>query len=79
MRKLNQIQFDNFRYVRRLRKQGFTYKQISNTLNEMGIKPIRVEKFTPQLVFSFEKKMLIREKRMGKIIQPKIYNFGIMF
>jgi hypothetical protein len=36
VRRLQQKQLDNFRLIKRLRKDGFTYKQISNILNKNG-------------------------------------------
>ena len=79
IRRLQQKQIDLFRLIKRFRKDGFTYKEISNILNKNGIQPQRVKKFSPPLVCGLEKKMLKRERRMGKVIQPKISNFGIRY
>jgi hypothetical protein len=79
VRRLQPKQLDLFRMIKRFRKDDFTYKQISNILNKNGIHPQTVEKFSPQLVYGLEKKMLKRERRMGKVIQPKISNFGIRY
>ena len=79
IRRLQPNQLNNFRYIKRLRKDGFTYLEISNILNQNGFHPQRVKKFSPQLVCSLEKKMLIRERRISKVIKPKIYNFGLRY
>ena len=58
--KLTKKQKKNYQVVKTLRKEGLTYKQISDKMNEMGLSPIRTNKFSPSTVHSLEKKM---EKR----------------
>ena len=61
-----------------MRDKGFTFLEISDYLNTSEYKPQRTENFTSQQVFGLFDKMNERIKRLNKITQPKIYEFGII-
>lgn len=74
---LNQNQIEKFQLIKKLKREGLTYLQISNYLNETKIyKPERTDKFTPELVFSLNKKMKQRENRLKKEFPIKILSVG---
>ena len=77
--KLTQRQKKNYQVVKTLRKEGLTYKQISDKMNEMGLSPIRTNKFTPSLVHSLEKKMEKRKNRLTRVFQPTLGEMKLVF
>ena len=78
-KRLTQIQKDNYEEIKRLRKEGLTYKQISSEMNRKVFTPTRTKKFTPQLVHGIEKKMDKRIKRITRVFEPKIDEMDIVF
>ena len=77
--KLTQRQKKNYQVVKTSRKKGLTYKQISDKMNEMGLSPIRTNKFSPSLVHSLEKKMDKRINRLTRVFQPTIKEMKLVF
>jgi len=76
---LTQRQKKNYQVVKTFRKKGLTYKQISDKMNEMGLSPIRTNKFSPSLVHSLEKKMEKRINRLTRVSQPKLGEMKLVF
>ena len=60
-------------------KEGLTYKQISDKMNEMGLSPIRTNKFSPSTVHSLEKKMEKRINRLTRVSQPTLGEMKLVF
>ena len=77
--KLTKKQKKNYQVVKTLRKEGLTYKQISNKMNEMGLSPIRTNKFSPSIVHSLEKKMEKRINRLTRVSQPTLGEMKLVF
>jgi len=48
-------------------------------MNEMGLSPIRTNKFSPSLVHSLEKKMEKRINRLTRVSQPKLGDMKLVF
>jgi hypothetical protein len=48
-------------------------------MNEMGLSPIRTNKFSPSLVHSLEKKMDKRINRLTRVFQPTIKEMKLVF
>ncbi len=76
---MTQRQKKNYQVVKTFRKKGLTYKQISDKMNEMGLSPIRTNKFSPSLVHSLEKKMDKRINRLTRVFQPTIKEMKLVF
>ena len=77
--KLTKKQKKNYQVVKTLRKEGLTYKQISDKMNEMGLSPIRTNKFSPSIVHSLEKKMEKRINRLTRVSQPTLGEMKLVF
>ena len=77
--KLTKKQKKNYQVVKTLRKEGLTYKQISDKMNEMGLSPIRTNKFSPSTVHSLEKKMEKRINRLTRVSQPTVGDMKLVF
>ena len=77
--KLTKKQKKNYQVVKTLRKEGLTYKQISDKMNEMGLSPIRTNKFSPSTVHSLEKKMEKRINRLTRVSQPTLGEMKLVF
>ena len=58
-------QYKIYSEIKKLRKEGLTYKQISKNLNDRGWTTIRGKKFVSSGVHSSEWKMERRMKKMG--------------
>jgi len=56
-----------------------TNKQISDKMNEMGLSPIRTNKFSPSLVHSLEKKMKKRINRLTRVFEPTLGGMELVF
>lgn len=63
---LTEKQRNIYKEIKRLRKDGLTYKQISNNLNERGWTTTRDKKFSDGTVWGSEMKMEKRFKRFDK-------------
>lgn len=63
---LTDKQYKIYNEIKKLRKEGFTYKQISHNLNSRGWTTIRGKKFIDSGVHSSEWKMERRMKKMNK-------------
>ena len=63
--------------IKLLRKKGFTYHQISDSFNKLGIKSVRDKKFTYSLVWSLEKRMNSIIDRLTRCYQPEIKDVNI--
>ena len=74
--KLSNKQIKLYHRICEFKDNGFTYKQISNKLNELGYEPSRgkVGEFTPQKVWSNYKKIKKNQSRKVEIISKKIRN-----
>lgn len=60
-----------------MREKGYTYKQISQLLNESNFTTRNGGDFTPQQVWGLEYKMKSRLRRLDKITPPKIKVIGL--
>ena len=76
---MTQRQKKNYQVVKTFRKKGLTYKQISDKMNEMGLSPIRTNKFSPSTVHSLEKKMEKRKNRLTRVFQPTLGEMKLVF
>ena len=76
---MTQRQKKNYQVVKTFRKKGLTYKQISDKMNEMGLSPIRTNKFSPSTVHSLEKKMEKRINRLTRVFQPTRGEMKLVF
>ena len=76
---MTQRQKKNYQVVKTFRKKGLTYKQIGDKMNEMGLSPIRTNKFSPSLVHSLEKKMDKRINRLTRVSQPTVGDMKLVF
>ena len=63
--------------IKHLRNKGFTYNQISDSFNKLGIKSVRDKKFTYSLVWSLEKRMNSLLDRLTGCYQPVIKDVDI--
>ena len=77
--KLTKIQKDNYKEVKGLRKEGLTYKQISDHFNEVGRKTTRGKRFSDGSVHSLEKKMDKRIDRLTRVFPINIDEMDIIF
>ena len=48
-------------------------------MNEMGLSPIRTNKFSPSTVHSLEKKMEKRKNRLTRVFQPTLGEMKLVF
>ena len=48
-------------------------------MNEMGLSPIRTNKFSPSTVHSLEKKMEKRINRLTRVFQPTLGEMKLVF
>lgn len=75
---LSKNQEEKYRVIKKLRKNGLTFLEISDYLNSSNYIPQRTDKFTSQQVFGLLDKMNKRIKRLSKITPLKIYDFGLV-
>ena len=62
-----------------LKEEGWTFLQIADWLGENGYKTVRGKKFRSTHVHSIVKKKRIRDERLTKRYEPRIYDFGLWF
>ena len=77
--KLTKKQKKNYQVVKTLRKEGLTYKQISDHFNEVGRKTTRGKRFSDGSVHSLEKKMEKRINRLTRVSQPTLGEMKLVF
>ena len=77
--KLTQVQKDNFKEIKRLRLEGYTYKRISDHFNRVGRKTTRGKDFCPSGVHSHEKKMDKRECRLTRVFPIEVKDMDLVF
>jgi len=79
--KLSKKQINLYHKICELKDKGFTYKQISDKLNKLGIPPTRgkVGEFTPQKVWSNHKKIKENKERKVEVLSLKINNVNLEY
>lgn len=77
--KLSQKQINLYNKICELKDEGLTYKQISNTLNELGYEPTRgkVGEFTPQKIWSNYTKIKNNQKRNVEVLSLEVLNVNL--
>ena len=77
--KLTKKQEKIYYKILELRKEGLTYKQIRDYLNELGWTTTRGKRFSDGGVHSCEKKIGNRLKRLTRVYYPKIEDVEFTF
>ena len=70
---LGQHRLDRLELIEDLSVKGYSNKQISQYLNYNGLKPQRVDRYTPKLIWGLRKKFQNRNDRFSEdeVIQIK--------
>ena len=78
---LSKKQLNLYKKICELKDEGFTYKQISNKLNELGYKPTRgkVGEFTPQKVWSNYTKIKKNQERKVEVTSLSVKNVDLVW
>ncbi|MAT32598.1 MAG: hypothetical protein CMP42_01375 [Rickettsiales bacterium] len=76
---LSEYQKFLLRIIHRLRNQGYSWKRVSQYLNESGLKSSRGKQFTPNLVSQIIKKNQIRRNRGQNNYEVELSNFYYEF
>ena len=79
--KLSNKQINLYHRICEFKDKGFTYKQISNKLNELGYEPTRgkVGEFTPQKVWSNYTKIKKNKERKVEILSLDADNVNLVW
>ena len=79
--KLSKKQLNLYKKICELKDEGLTYKQISNTLNELGYEPTRgkVGEFTPQKVWSNYTKIKKNRERKVEVLSLDVDNVNLVW
>ena len=79
--KLSNKQINLYHRICKFKDKGFTYKQISNKLNELGYEPTRgkVGEFTPQKVWSNYTKIKKNQEKRAIVTDININNIKIIW
>ena len=78
--KLSKKQINLYCEICKLKDKGFTYKQISNKLNEFGYEPTRgkVGEFTPQKVWSNYTKIKKNQERKVEVLSLEVGDVNLV-
>ena len=79
--KLSKKQLNLYKKICELKYNGLTFKQISNTLNELGYRPTRgkVGEFTPQKVWSSYTKIKKNQERKVEVTSLDVDNVSLVW
>ena len=79
--KLSRKQLNLYKKICELKDKGFTYKQISNKLNELGYEPTRgkLGEFTPQKVWSNYTKIKKNQERKAEVTAIEVDNINLVW
>jgi len=64
--RLGQHRLDRLELIEDLSDKGFSNTQISQYLNDNNLKPQRVDRYTPKLIWGLRKKFLKRNNRISE-------------
>ena len=78
---LLRTQLNLYKKICELKYNGLTFKQISNTLNELGYRPTRgkVGEFTPQKVWSSYTKIKKNQERKVEVTSLDVDNVSLVW
>ena len=69
MFRLGQHRLDRLELIEDLSDKGHSNKQISQYLNDNGLKPQRVDRYTPKLIWGLRKKF---QKRNDRFLEDEV-------
>ena len=67
--RLGQHRLDRLELIEDLSDKGYSNKQISQYLNDNGLKPQRVDQYTPKLIWGLRKKF---QKRNDRFLEDEV-------
>ena len=67
--RLGQHRLDRLELIEDLSDKGYSNKQISQYLNDNGLKPQRVDRYTPKLIWGLRKKF---QKRNDRFLEDEV-------